>query len=67
MVSQIEGKHKDHPAPDFHKLKSENELNDLAAFAKAHQRYFTIIITMVKSQTPLIKQPVVPRMHQTLP
>ena len=38
----------------------------MAAFATAHQRYLTTIITMVKSQALLI-QPIALGMHHTLP
>ena len=67
MESQKEGKHKDHPAPDFYNQEPEAELNIMAAFATTYQRYLTTIITMVKSQTPLIIQPIALGMCHTLP
>ena len=63
----MEGKDKDHPAPHFCNQNPEAELNIMAAFATAHQRYLTTIITMVKPQTPLIIQPVAPEMCHTFP
>ena len=35
----MEGKHRNHPTPDSHNPKSEAELNMMAVFTTAHQRY----------------------------
>ena len=40
--------------------------SSISAFASAHQRNLTTIITMVKVWTPLIIQPIAPGMHHTL-
>ena len=56
----MEGKHKEHPAPDSHNQKSQAKLNIMAAFATAQGNLITII-TMVKLQTPLIIQHIATR------
>ena len=48
-----EGKHKEHPFPDFQNWKPEAKLNIMAVFATEHQKYHTTVITMAKLQTPL--------------
>ena len=58
---------KDYPVPDFQNQEPESKFNVVAAFATSHQRYLTIVITMVKSQIPIFIQSVAPGMHHTLP
>ena len=61
------GHHRKQPTPDFHNQKPEAELNVMTAFFTGQQRNLTTIITMVKSQTPLIIHPTPPGMCHTLP